>query len=128
MPRLREGVAHSTDQKFVTVVGRDRSRPWPAISRRGHGTSLAKRSRGELARARAQLPHADSRDPEGLAVAQDLAEAEPKLLFLVVVRDALDLGDEDCSPTSQARSKFGSRGCLDRGSIPACRSTRASSF
>lgn len=33
-----------------------------------------------------------------LTVAQDLAEAEPKLLFFVVVRDALDLGDEDCSP------------------------------
>ena len=35
--------------------------------------------------------------PKALAVAQDLAEAEPKLLFFVVVGDALDLGDEDCS-------------------------------
>src|SRR5262249_9118152 len=32
-----------------------------------------------------------------LAVAEDLAEAEPKLLFLVFVCDALDLGDKDCS-------------------------------
>jgi hypothetical protein len=34
---------------------------------------------------------------KALAVAQDLAEAEPELLFFVVVSDALDLGDEDCS-------------------------------
>ena len=31
---------------------------------------------------------------EALAVAQDLAEAEAELFFLVVVGDALDLGDE----------------------------------
>ena len=30
-----------------------------------------------------------------MAVAQHLAEAEPELFFLVVVGDALDLGDED---------------------------------
>jgi len=33
--------------------------------------------------------------PEAVAVPQYLAESEPELLFFVLVRDALDLGDED---------------------------------
>ena len=33
---------------------------------------------------------------EALAVAQHLAEAKAELFFLVVVSDALELGDKDC--------------------------------
>jgi hypothetical protein len=33
---------------------------------------------------------------EVVPVPQDLAETEPELFFLVVVGDALDLGDKDC--------------------------------
>ena len=33
--------------------------------------------------------------PEAVAVPQHLAESEPELLFLVLVGDALDFGDED---------------------------------
>ena len=65
---------------------------------------------------------------EVVAIPQDLAQPEAELLFLVIVGDAFDFGDKDRSAASQARSKFGSRGNRERGSIPAPRKTLASSF
>jgi hypothetical protein len=33
--------------------------------------------------------------PEAVTIPEHLAQAQPELLFFVLVRDALDLGDED---------------------------------
>jgi hypothetical protein len=97
-----------------------------------HAKVIAQLTPGRVAGAPLRHEHSHNafiaKVPETIPVLQDLAKTQPELVLFVVVRDALDLGDEYDALVLPGKIKFGSRGCLDRGSMPAARKACASSF